>query len=144
MTTDQQQYVDPFAGAEKNPSISFKDAKPGTSYTGIVRSVPKEVQSRDYKTGDPATWPDGNKKMSVVIEVEINGETRSLWAPRPSAMFAACAEAQKKAGAPISPGGTITVVFTHEIPNDDPKMNAAKQYTVTYVPPNAFADEPPF
>lgn len=41
---------DPFAGGEGNPSISFKDAPHGTSYTGRVAELPALVQSRDRKS----------------------------------------------------------------------------------------------
>lgn len=134
--------IDPFAGGEKAPALSFKDAPHGTTYTGRVTSAPTLVQSIDFETGERATWPDGNPKMSVVIGLEVNGEARSLWAAKPSAMFAACAEAQRVAGGPICPGGTLEVVYTHDIPNaKNPRLNPAKQYAVRYTPPNPFGDE---
>lgn len=118
--------IDPFAGAEKAPSLSFKDMPVGTTYTGVVTEGPKLVQSRDFNTGEPAFWPasrpgeEPNPKMSVVINLDVEGEPRSLWAAKPSAMFAALAEAQKKAGAKIEAGATLSVRFTGEEKHTDP------------------------
>lgn len=123
MTTAE---IDPFAGAEKAPSLSFKNMPVGTTYTGVVTEGPKLVQSRDFDSGEPAFWPASrpgeapNPKMSVVINLEVDGEPRSLWAAKPSAMFAALAEAQRVAKAKIEVGSTLSVRFTGEEPHTDP------------------------
>jgi len=129
-----------FAGGDTVPSISFKDAPVGASVTGKVTEAPILVQSRDFDSGNPAFWPDGNAKMSVVTKLVLaSGEERGLWAAKPSAMFAAIAEAQKTAGALIAVGGTLTITLVGEKPNaTNPRLNAQKLYAVTYVPPNAF------
>lgn len=133
--------VDPFAGGEGNPSISFKDAPHGTTYVGRVAELPTLVQSRDFETGNPATWPDGNPKMVAVTTLEIEGQLYSLWAPKPSALFAAIKEAQNTAGQQIAIGGTLEVTYTHDEPNKtNPRLNPAKQYRVTYTPPDAFSE----
>ncbi len=114
------------------------------------------MQSRDFETGEAAKWPDGNPKMSVVTTLRVNGEERGLWAKKPSALFAAIGEAQKKAGQLIRIGGTIRVTYTGDVPNaKNPRLNPQKQYAVEYTPPNVLADagtqqgtlagtEPPF
>lgn len=131
--------TDPFATYEKTPSVSFKDKPVGTTYTGRVIEAPQVVQSRDFDTGDPEFWPDGNKKLSVVTMLEINGEHRGLWAGKPSAMFRAMADAQQAAGAQIQVGGTLTVTFVGEQPNEKkPHLNPQKLYKVTYVPNDPF------
>jgi hypothetical protein len=136
MTT---QPVDMFGGSESVPSVSFKDAPVGATVTGKVTEAPSLVQSRDFDSGNPAFWPDGNPKMSVVTKLMLtNGEERGLWAPKPSAMFAAIAEAQKTAGALIAVGGTLTVTFTGTKPAENARLSPQKLYTVTYVAPNAF------
>lgn len=142
MTTTTEQHADPFAsGGSSVPSLSFKDAPFGTSYTGTVVEIPKLVQARDFESGDPAYWPEGNPKMTVVTLLKVNGEERSLWAPKPSAMFAAIADAQQSAGSTIAVGGTLTITYTGDKPNEkNPRLNPAKQYAVSYQPPNAFAD----
>ena len=144
MTTAQD--IDPFAGADKAPSISFKDAAVGTVYEGIVTEAPKLVQSRDFNTGEPAFWPAKpgevpNPKMSVVIRMSLDGdEERSLWAQKPSAMFAAIGEAQKTAGQRIEVGGTLAIKFTGEKPHTDPdkirkNLPPQKLYAAKYTPP---------
>lgn len=140
---------DPFAGGEKRPSLSFKDAKIGTSYTGTVIEGPKEVQSRDFETGQPAFWDkEGTQpKKSVVIGLLVDGEERSLWAQKPSAMFTALKEAKGKNQ--IEVGGTLAVKFSGETPNaKNPKLDAQKLYVAKYTPPveaDPFtADEPDF
>lgn len=136
--------IDPFAGGEGNPSISFKDVPHGTTYRGRVAELPAMVQSRDFETGNPATWPDGNPKMVVCTTLEIDGQLFSLWAPKPSALFAAIKDAQNKAGSQIAVGGILEVTYTHDEPNKtNPRLNPAKQYRVTYTPPDAFGDSTP-
>lgn len=134
-------YVDPFAGGTSTPALSFKDAPVGTSFTCTVVEAPTLLQSRDFETGNPAFWPDGNPKMSAVVKVTVNGEERSIWAAKPSSLFAAIASAQQTAGQQIAPGGTLVVTYTHDKPNENPRLNAAKQYSATYTPPNAFGTE---
>lgn len=121
----------------KAPSLSFKDVPVGHVYKGTITKKPTLVQSRNFETGEPATWPDGNPKMSVVIQLDLNGEARSLWAPKPSAMFAALVEAQKVAGGqPMQEGGTLYIKFTGTTPNaKNPRLNEAKQYACKYEPP---------
>jgi len=138
----EQPYVDPFAGGDSAPSLSFKDSPIGTAYTDTVTQLPQEMQARDFDTGKPDFWEDGNPKKTIVTGLEVNGEERSLWAPKPSAMFAAIKAAQQSAGASIAIGGTLTVQYYADKPNErNPRLNPAKQYAVTYTPPNPFADQ---
>ncbi len=134
--------IDPFAGGESVPALSFKDAPVGHTYTGIVTTPAELVQGNDFETGEKAVWKnkDGSTspKMSVVIKLTVDGEERSLWAVKPSAMFAAIKEAVTKAGKPIEVGGTLAVRYTGDKPNEkNPRLNAAKQYAVKYDPPAA-------
>lgn len=133
---------DPFEGAEKVPSVSFKDSPIGTVVTMKVTKKAELVQTRDFDTNEPATWPDGNPKLAAVIVGEVDGEERSFWATKPSSMFSAIAEAQKVAGARIAPGGVLKVKFDAEKPNPDKKKSAQKLYKAIYTPPveDAFAD----
>lgn len=148
-------YTDPFAAAEKAPALSFKDRPVGFGYLGCkVTGTPNTVQSIDFESGERATWPDGNPKMSVVINVEYQGEPRSLWAAKPSALYAACGEAQRVSGLMIGPGVLLDVVYTGDVPNaKNPRLNPAKQYRISLrQASDAFADtgpavgrdEPPF
>lgn len=143
--------ADPFAGGESTPSLSFKDAPIGHTYTGVITSAPELVQGKDFETGEPAVWKnkDGSTspKYSVVMGIRLDdGEERSLWAVKPSAMFAALKTAQQQAGKPFEPGGKIAVRYTGDKPNEkNPRLNAAKQYAVKYDPPppaDVFGDSP--
>jgi hypothetical protein len=146
--------TDPFAGGDSVPSLSFRDKPVGHTYEGTITSAPELVQGKDFETGEPAVWKnkDGSTspKMSVVMRLEVDGEQRSLWAVKPSAMFAALKEAQQKAGKPFEVGGAIAVRYTGDKPNEkNPRLNAAKQYAVKYTPPSpkdAFGsdDNPPW
>lgn len=137
--------TDPFAQQERNPSLSFKDKPIGTTYTGVVVEAPQTVQARDFETGEPAFWDAAHTqpKQTVVTTLEINGEKFGLWAPKPSAMFRAIADAQQAAGAQIAVGGTLTVTFVGEQPNEkNPRLNPQKLYKVVYQPNDPFAGAP--
>lgn len=122
---------DPLAESS-SPSISFKDVPIGYEVTGTVVGDPEMVQSRDFKTKEPATWPDGNPKMSLVIKMDLGSEIRSLWAPKPSAMWAALVDARARAGVPLGNGCRLTVKFTGTKPTaGDPQ----KLYSASYSPP---------
>ena len=139
MSNQPQTPVDMFAGGDTVPSVSFKDAPVGASVTGIVTVAPSLVQSRNFETSQPDFWADGNPKMSVVTRIALpNGEERGLWAAKPSAMYAAIADAQKQAGALIAVGGTLTITFTGFKPSENARLSPQKLYAVTYVPPDAF------
>lgn len=140
------QPTDPFAGADNLPSLSFKDKPLGTSYSGVVTAPPSLVQSRNFDSRQPEFWPDGNPKMTVATNLRLDsGEEVCLWASKPSAMFRAIAEAAKAAGTgPVAVGGRLTVTFSGEKPDPaKPHLNPQKLYTVTYQPPNAFAEQQP-
>ena len=123
---------DPFNSAEKTPAISFKDAPIGTVRTLIATEYASSAQSRDFETGDPAFWPDGNKKMSAVLKGhDPDGEPTALWAAIPSAMLAAVRDAQEAVskGYRIKPGDKIDVQYYADKPNEkNPRLNAQKLY----------------
>ena len=143
MATMPQHYKDPLS-QESAPSLSFDNMPIGTTYTGVITVLPRLVQSLEFGTKKPKTWPDGNAVMAVVIGLNVNGEARSLWATKPSSMFAALVAAQKAAGGtPMAIGGTLHVRLIGEQPGKNPKLHPAKQYQAKYVPPtnDMFKDE---
>ena len=134
--------ADPFAQRPSYPAVSFDNKPRGTRYRCKVIDLPELVQARNFESRERDFWPDGNPKMAAVISVEVNGEKMSLWAPKPSSMFAAIADAQTDAGARIAVGGWLEVEHYDDKPNSkNPNLNPAKQYRATYAPPNAF-DKP--
>jgi hypothetical protein len=131
---------EPFGESEGRPSVSFKDAPIGTVVVCTVESAPKMVQARHFETGQPDFWPDGNPKQTAVVDVTVDGEERSLWAPKPSAMYKAITDAVKAAGQQLAPGGKLSIRFSGEKPNDNPRLNAQKLYQAHYEPPAVFVE----
>lgn len=123
---------DPFA-VVKTPAVSFKDRPVGTVVRFKVTRGAKMVQSRDFDTNEPKTWPDGNPVMSAVLQGTVDGERRSLWATKPSNLFNAIGEGQAEAGGRrIGDGDTLVITFTGEQPRPSGKKgNPQKLYTVT-------------
>ena len=141
--------VDPFAAfgdGEKTPSVSWKDAAPGTTINMHVTEWPEQVQTTNYETGEPEFWPpkngetQGNPKMAVVITGTVDGETRALWVRRyPQLLWDAVVGAQKAAGALIEPGGRLAVTYTGDLANPDkPRMNPSRMFAAHYTPKDAF------
>lgn len=140
----------PFDTGNSAPAVSFatRDAHGnlthapiGTRYEFKVTEAPKEVQARDFESGSAAFWPDGNPKKTIVTGIEVNGEARTLWAPKPSAMLTAIKEALTTAAGvqPMLVGGTGFVEFTGYGKAEAGK-NPQKLYKAGYTPPNAFAE----
>lgn len=144
--TDWTNNPDPLDQPASVPSLSFKDAPIGASYTGIVTRVPNKVHSRDFETNEYAYWDDAHQrpKESVVLNIRIgdggDDNERSIWALIPSAMYAALADAQKASHKRIDIGDTLTVTYIGDKPNaTNPKLNPAKQYTVVHIPADPLA-----
>ena len=113
------------------PSLSFKDAPVGTTKTATVSGDPTKKQQSDFETGEPATWPDGNPKLAVVIPVVENGEDKNIWVPIPSALLAAFQEAQREIRRDPREGDVVSVTYTGDTPNaKNPRLNPAKNYAV--------------
>lgn len=129
---------DPFDKPESRPSVSFKEAPIGATVTCIVDGAPNKVQARNFETGQPDVWSDGNPKYTVATDVVVNGTPMTLWAGIPSSLFGAIAAAQTAAGAKIEPGGTLVVKLVGEKPNENTRLSPQKLYEAHYTPPAAF------
>lgn len=139
--TAATQETDPLADT-KRPSVSFKNAAPGTTIGGTVVEAAKMAQGTDFEDRTkPATWKNGDPKMSVVIAIQRddNGQEEAFWATKPSAMLTALQKAQATAGGGrIAVGGHLSVTFEGEVPNlKNPQLNDIKQYSASYIPPAA-------
>jgi hypothetical protein len=130
-------------GATKTPSLSWKGVPVGTVFTLEVLGPAKILHSRDFETGQPAYWngDPNTPKLSAVVNVRVLSgphslqEERSVWAQRPSALYAAIAEAQKTAGAKLAAGGTLHLKFSGETPHENKRYSPIKQYQAKYEPP---------
>ena len=147
--------IDPFAGAQKVPSISFKDAPVGTVRSLLVSEYATMAQSTDFETGEPAYWPARGSeapkpKMSAVLKGTdpSTGEPLSLWAQIPSAMLKAVSDAQDAVskGYRIKPGDRVDVQYYDDKPNEkNPRLNAQKLYRAKVtvgVEPAPVSDDP--
>jgi hypothetical protein len=132
--------TDPFAGGQSIPAISFADAEVNTTYTGVITAPAELVQGKEFGTDQPAVWKnkDGSTspKYSVVLNLNVDGEERSLWAVKPSAMFQALKDALQASGKPaFEVGGTLAVRFTGTEPAKNKGFNPRKTYAAKYTPP---------
>lgn len=119
---------DPFAYV-KVPAVSFKGAPIGTEVRFEVTEAARMVQQRDFATKELKVWKDGNPRMAAVFRGRVNGETRTLWVPKPGSLFTAMGEAQHDTGGRrIGPGDVIYVKLVDEKPSG--KGNDQKIYTV--------------
>lgn len=108
----------------------------------------KESQQRDIKSGEPAFWPDGNKKMMLIITIQTNehddqiedddGERR-LYVNKPSGMFVAISSAIKLSKGKFAIGGTLAVKYIKNGKPKTPGFNAPKEYVAKYSPPTTSA-----
>jgi hypothetical protein len=121
----------------------------GDSFTGKVLGSAVKLQTKDFDTEEPAFWPaKGNQepqpKMAYVVNLDIDGETYSLWLPIPSDINAKFLAAVKEAGARnVAEGGTLTVKLVGEEKRKDGKKGFPKKlHEVTYVAPDL--EETPF
>lgn len=134
---------DPFALGKKMPSLSWRGLPLGSTFTLRVLEPAKLLQSNDFTTQKPKFWEDDPSRpvMSAVINVTVLagphsvGEERSIWAQRPSDLFAAIAQAQVDAQARITTGGTLHLKLLGETKHPDPRMNPIKNYAAKYEPP---------
>lgn len=132
--------TNPFDKEGGHPVISFaaRDemgnmvSKPkGTRIGGRVVEAPKLVQQRNFNTKQPDWW-DAEKtqpKMAVVTALDVNGVTMSLWAKKPSDLFAAINKVMNETGGgPIVIGDTLFVELVGATMGDDPNKAPAKNY----------------
>ena len=139
---------DPFASSPKIPSLSWKGLPVGAVFTLRIIEPAKLLHSRNFETNLPDYWDDEKTqpKMSAVINAEVMngphsvGEMRSIWAQKPSNLFAAIAEAQRVAGVKIAEGGVLHVKFASETPHENKRYSAIKNYAAKYEPPAEVPD----
>lgn len=131
-------------------AASVKFPEPGAAVTGTIIEAPRAEQQRDYSTGEPKTWPDGNPMMMVVLTLATDQHktnptddpaddgARTLYLR--SKALTAVREAVRRAGATgIEVGGTLTVTYTGDGTPPKPGFKGPKLFTATYRTP----DNPP-
>lgn len=110
------------------PSFT-KNQTVGETRTAMITDTPFVQQVRDYQSGDPQTWPDGNPKNQLVIPVTtdtgIEGADddgrRSIyvkgWGKQQRALFDAVKQAGKSSPSEaLTVGTNITVTYVKDAP----------------------------
>lgn len=137
-TTTALPSMDDLLSGKSVPSISFKDAKIGTSYTGTITDA-EVAQVRNYETGEPEFWEDGNKKVQIVVTLatdyvdpssEEDDGTRKVYLF--GQKLAAAKAALKASGmSKLEIGTKFTITFESEKPASNKKYNNVKVYSIT-------------
>lgn len=133
----------------------LKFPTPGTSYTGIVNAEPYEEQQKEYGSDRPATYPNGDPKMQILVNLdtqlreEADDDGRRTLYVTSAKMKRAIFDAISAAGVDdIKVGGTLTITYTGNDPQSKNPANPAKLYSASYVAPapgagSAFAPSTP-
>lgn len=152
-----QSVEDFFAGGV--PAVKFPDGAFGTVIGGVITSDPRMQQQRDYTSGEPVVYQDGNPAMQMVITVQtdlrdpaIDGDDGQRAFYVKGQMRQAIGEALRKANArKPERGGRLLVKYIEDKPttlkNGKPG-NPQKIYAAKYEPPagqaaGQFFDEAP-
>lgn len=118
----------------KFPALGYENA-------GRITGKPTVEQQRDYDTDEPLYWPDGKPRWQVVVtlatgerdpEIRDDDGTRRLFVKgQMKTAVQAAVKAAKADG--LEDGGHLTVTYTADGPQPNPKKHAPKQYTARYV-----------
>lgn len=121
---------------------AFKFDAIGASVTGTITEATVR-QQRDYATGEPKTYDDGNPMKEVVLtlatslrdsSIEDDDGARRVFVR--SAMLSALRDAVREAGARKPEiGGVVTVTYTGDGEPSRKGFNPPKQFNVSYQPP---------
>lgn len=120
------------------PSISFKDAKVGDAYTGTITAL-ETAQVRNYESGEPEFWEDGNPKLQIVVTLataygdgaEDDGERKVyLFGQKLQAAKAALKEAGLTK---LEIGSGFTITYSGTKPSSNKKYNDVKLYSIAIV-----------
>ncbi|AXH46902.1 hypothetical protein I5G67_gp065 [Mycobacterium phage Aminay] len=133
-----------FAGGGA-PTAKFKTI--GDTVGGKIVEEPRIEQQRDYESGNPLTYDDGNPRMQLVITVQtdlhdptLNDDDGKRRLFVKGAMKAAIGQALKAAGAGgPEVGGELFVTYTHDGEQKNPRLSPPRQFTAKYTKPAAGA-----
>lgn len=125
------------------PAAKFR--KIGDTVTGVITSEPRLEQQRDFETGNPLVWSDGNPRMQLVVEVQTDEVDASI--PDDDgrrrffikgAMKSAVAQAVKASGRKqLDVGGRLSISYSHDGEASRPGLNPPRQYKASYTAPAA-------
>ena len=130
----------------------------GDMVKGRIEGV-RQAQQTSIDTGEPLTFSDGTPRMQLVIRLDVDGETKTLYAKggnydvasgEGTSMQQAIVDAVMGAGASrIETGATLAVVHSGLGKKTNAAFSAPKLYRAEYRPPveavpiaGLFSDEP--
>lgn len=134
----------PIGDLTRGSAIKFDNV--GDRVKGIVTN-PRREQQRDFDTGSPMTWDNGDPRLQTVVGMTVDGEERTLYARggkyevvegEGTSLEAAIVEAVVAAGASdIAEGAELEVVHTGLGKPPRKGANSPKLYRAKYTPPRA-------
>jgi len=119
---------------------AFKFTTHGEVAKGAITDLGTQ-QVRDFKTGQPRTYDDGNPIMQIVITLrQDDGELGRLFVK--PAMKIAIAEAVRASGADgLTVGSTLAVQYTGDEAPTAPGLSGKKLFKAEYKPASISADQ---
>jgi DNA polymerase I-like protein with 3'-5' exonuclease and polymerase domains len=140
---DEMNLPDPndLLSSKSVPSVSFKDAKVGDSYTGVITNL-ETAQVRNYDSGEPEFWDDGKPKLQIVvtldtdyIDPELEGDDGTRKVYLAGQKLTAAKQAMKEAGIQkLEKGFKFTISYVGTKPSSNKKYNDVKLYGIAIVP----------
>jgi hypothetical protein len=134
-------------GTRSIPSISFKDAKVGDSFNGVITDL-RTVQVRSYDSGEPEFWDDGKPKLQIEVtlatdyldpSLDEDDGTRRVYLFGQK-LSAAKQEMKAKGLSKLEKGMGFTISFVGEKPASNKKYNNVKMYGIEIEPATSNPD----
>lgn len=119
----------------------------GVSVTGTIEDVTASQQT-DFTSGEPKTWPNGDPMMQVVVTLATSQRDPSVTDDdglrkvyvKGKSLTNAVRDAVRRAGAKgLEVGGTLTVTYTGDGPQEKRGINPPKLYAAEYGQPDRAA-----
>lgn len=146
---DEMNLPDPndLLSSKSVPSVSFKDAKVGDSFTGTITDL-ETAQVRNYDSGEPEFWDDGKPKLQIVvtlatdyIDPTLEGDDGTRKVYLAGQKLTAAKQAMKEAGIQkLEKGFKFTIAYVGSKPSSNKKYNDVKLYGISIVPSKSNAD----
>lgn len=112
---------------------SLKPKTIGETITGTITEPASKKQATEFESGKPETWDNGDPKWLIVIPVRTTEGLEgcfylNTWGSQKDALVRALHTAGVDADTALVPGTVITMTYTGDEPNKNPRLNATKLY----------------
>jgi len=121
----------------------------GTTVSGTITDRPTQSQQTDPADGSLKEWSNGQPMLQLIVKLQTGNPdlndpdddgVRALYVKGKN-LTAAIRDAVKKAGAKsLEVGGKLSVTYTGDGEKTNKAFNAPKEYSATYIAPNASED----